>query len=314
MPIPSPVPGGTFTDTYDAPRSGGRTHKGVDIFAPKGTPVKAPVSGTVVKVEEGDSGLGGRTVWVKGVDGLAYYFAHLDSIGVKMGQAVQIGDQLGAVGNTGNAASTSPHLHFSINRKVGSENPAVNPFSVIDKTMKLTGHGAGLTTRQDVDPSGRPIGSSSVTEGDKASTLRANCEDQPAIIKVPGIAGLGGFTLLTRCQGQAIVGGAAVVGGAVLMLAGGLVLAVAGLKGSGVAKAITSIPGAGSAAGFVAGRVTADGRQKRAEETDGADTRAAERSARMASAQSRQEAAERRQVRSRQTSVENGVGGRRAAA
>lgn len=113
-------------DGFGDPRSGGRSHKGLDIFAPSGTPVLAAVGGKVVKT--GNSGLGGLRVWVEGDDGRAYYYAHLSSIAVNEGQRVSAGQNLGGVGATGNAEGTSPHLHFSINGKVSNENPVANPY------------------------------------------------------------------------------------------------------------------------------------------------------------------------------------------
>ena len=102
-----------LTDTFGADRSGGRSHKGIDIFAKEGTAVVAVRSGTVVKA--GNSGLGGLRVWVKDEDGVFHYYAHLSAIDVKDGQKVKAGQRLGGVGKTGNAASTPAHLHYSVN-------------------------------------------------------------------------------------------------------------------------------------------------------------------------------------------------------
>ncbi len=67
----------SFTNDWGNPRSGGRTHKGTDMFAAKGTPVVAVVNGTV---RFSDGGLGGTAIWVKG-NGASFYYAHLDSQG-----------------------------------------------------------------------------------------------------------------------------------------------------------------------------------------------------------------------------------------
>lgn len=95
-------------------RDGGRrSHEGVDIFAPRGTPVLAPTDGVVKAANE--RGIGGKVVWLtdsKRSHNL--YFAHLDDWNVKKGDRVKVGDTLGFVGNTGNARTTSPHLHFGI--------------------------------------------------------------------------------------------------------------------------------------------------------------------------------------------------------
>lgn len=107
---------------YGADRDGGRrSHEGVDIFAPKGTPVIAPTDGYVNRV--GTNKLGGKVVWMRDQErGHSYYFAHLDEQLVSSGTRVQQGDTLGLVGNTGNARTTPPHLHFGIYQR-GSKDP-----------------------------------------------------------------------------------------------------------------------------------------------------------------------------------------------
>ncbi|WP_194777242.1 M23 family metallopeptidase [Pararhodonellum marinum] len=97
---------------YGAPRDGGgRQHEGVDIFAPRGTPALAVGSGRISRV--GNNRLGGKTVSLSS-EGYSFYYAHLDSQLVSFGQEVKLGDTLGWVGNTGNAITTAPHLHFGI--------------------------------------------------------------------------------------------------------------------------------------------------------------------------------------------------------
>ena len=104
---------GSVADTWGAPRGGGRSHEGQDIFAPRGTPVYSATPGYVYRV--GTSNLGGQVVWVLGAGGRRYYYAHLDGFGdVEEGQYVTPDTVLGYVGNTGNAVSTPPHLHFGI--------------------------------------------------------------------------------------------------------------------------------------------------------------------------------------------------------
>ncbi|PPK84526.1 peptidase M23-like protein [Neolewinella xylanilytica] len=108
-------------------RSGGaRQHQGNDIFAPRGTPLVAVSDGIVRSTKVG--GLGGKTVWLRDGEGrgLTYYYAHLDSQLVRPGQIVTRGDTLGLVGNTGNARTTPPHLHFGIYR-----NGARDPYSYL---------------------------------------------------------------------------------------------------------------------------------------------------------------------------------------
>ncbi|MEL7160691.1 MAG: M23 family metallopeptidase, partial [Bacteroidota bacterium] len=99
---------------WGAPRDGGRRkHEGNDIFAPKGTELLALTDGTITRVNNG--GLGGKTVWLYDRErNLNYYYAHLDEQLVQKGQRVWRGDVVGTVGNTGNARTTPPHLHFGI--------------------------------------------------------------------------------------------------------------------------------------------------------------------------------------------------------
>jgi peptidoglycan LD-endopeptidase LytH len=99
-----------FGDVRDG---GARDHHGVDIFAPRGTPVLAAANGRVNRVRE--TTRGGKVVWLTDERrGLRLYYAHLDSQLVRDGQQVQIGDTLGLVGNSGNARTTPPHLHFGV--------------------------------------------------------------------------------------------------------------------------------------------------------------------------------------------------------
>jgi len=93
-------------------RAGGRLHEGVDIFATRGTPVLAATSGTVRSTRPNN--LGGNVVFLRDELGRSQYYAHLDSFIVRRGDRVEAGDTLGFVGNTGNARTTPPHLHFGI--------------------------------------------------------------------------------------------------------------------------------------------------------------------------------------------------------
>jgi murein DD-endopeptidase MepM/ murein hydrolase activator NlpD len=101
-------------DTYGAARSGGRAHKGVDIFAAKGTPVVAAAAGVIVKRDS--NAVGGISVYERDLDGRTiYYYAHLNGwrAGLKEGDLVRQGELIGYVGSTGNV-SGSPHLHFAV--------------------------------------------------------------------------------------------------------------------------------------------------------------------------------------------------------
>ncbi|MFD2720244.1 peptidoglycan DD-metalloendopeptidase family protein [Hymenobacter monticola] len=109
--------------------AGARQHEGIDIFAPRGTPAVAAVAGYITRT--GETPLGGRVVWLA-ADGRPdhLYYAHLDRQLVTPGQHVQPGDTLGLVGNTGNARTTVPHLHFGIYR---GGRGALDPFPFVQR-------------------------------------------------------------------------------------------------------------------------------------------------------------------------------------
>lgn len=111
-----------LVNTWGGIRSGNRRHEGIDIFAAKGTPVIAATNGMVSIV--GTNPLGGKVVWVVGPGAQRHYYAHLDRYAsIREGQDVMIGDTLGFVGNSGNARTTPPHLHYGIYTDSGAINP-----------------------------------------------------------------------------------------------------------------------------------------------------------------------------------------------
>jgi murein DD-endopeptidase MepM/ murein hydrolase activator NlpD len=87
----------------------------MDVFANREMPVKAV---TDDQVQTGTGGIGGNHVWLSGgMLGLGcarYYYAHLDSLDIESGDRVKKSEILGYVGNTDNAKTTPPHLHFGI--------------------------------------------------------------------------------------------------------------------------------------------------------------------------------------------------------
>ena len=92
----------------------GRTHPAIDIYAERGTAIVAPVSGVVMSIGV-NSAIGGNWVQMRGDDGIVYYFAHMDTPPpVSKGQRVTNQSYLGAVGDTGSAKGTKPHLHFKM--------------------------------------------------------------------------------------------------------------------------------------------------------------------------------------------------------
>ena len=116
---------GQVRSRFGASRDAGtRDHEGVDIFAPRGTPVLAAAPGRVTRVTTDRAG--GKVIWLEETAlGRRLYYAHLDSQAVRGGTMVNRGDTLGYVGNSGNARTTSPHLHFAVYwRGQGAANPS----------------------------------------------------------------------------------------------------------------------------------------------------------------------------------------------
>lgn len=105
-----------YGDTYGAFRSdvAGDWHHGDDIFVPLGTPVVAVASGTINRV--GWNPVGGWRVWVRDGSGDEFYYAHLSGYAPHdlHTNRVRAGEVIGFVGNTGDAFTTVPHLHFEI--------------------------------------------------------------------------------------------------------------------------------------------------------------------------------------------------------
>lgn len=132
-----PVVGVQPYDLYNSwgqPRDGGRRkHRGIDIFAPKGTAVVAVADGIISYI--GEQPKGGQCLWLTTESGASFYYAHLDrwAAGLYEGMEVRTGDLLGYVGNTGNAKTTPPHLHFGINEN----DEMVNPYPILTKATPV---------------------------------------------------------------------------------------------------------------------------------------------------------------------------------
>lgn len=127
-----------YVDTYGAFRSDvpGNWHHGDDIFAALGTPVVAVASGTINRV--GWEKLGGWRLWVRDSVGDEFYYAHLSGYAPTdlRSNRVQAGDVIGFIGNTGDAFTTSPHLHFEIHPRQLLHlhyDGAVDPTSYLNK-------------------------------------------------------------------------------------------------------------------------------------------------------------------------------------
>ena len=114
-----------FRDTWGHPRSGGRRHKGTDVFSYYGAPVYAFNGGRVQRLS--NSGLGGISVYIWGDDGNQYYYTHLSGYAetLRVGKYVEAGELIAYNGSSGNADRSSPHVHFQLHPGGGAP---VNPY------------------------------------------------------------------------------------------------------------------------------------------------------------------------------------------
>jgi murein DD-endopeptidase MepM/ murein hydrolase activator NlpD len=130
----------SYVDTFEAPRAGVGWHHGEDIFAPLGAPILAVADGTLFSVGWND--LGGYRLWLRDRQGNQFYYAHLSAFSPLAvdGKEVRAGDVIGFLGNTGDARTTPPHLHFEIH-PVGllpfGYDGVVNPFPYLNAWRRL---------------------------------------------------------------------------------------------------------------------------------------------------------------------------------
>lgn len=133
MPVVGVQPFDLSNSWGDSRDGGRRKHKGIDIFAPKGTAVVAVSDGIVSYI--GEQPKGGLCLWLTTEDGTAFYYAHLDrwAAGLYEGIEVRSGDLLGYVGNTGNARTTPSHLHFAVNEN----DEMINPYPILTRATPV---------------------------------------------------------------------------------------------------------------------------------------------------------------------------------
>ena len=135
-----PVQGVTaaaLTDSWSEARGGGtRAHHAIDIMAPIGTPVVAAADGRIEKLFQSDRG--GLTIYERSPDrATIYYYAHLDRYAPSLaeGQAIHAGQEIAAVGATGDADPAAPHLHFEVHNMAPGEawwqGREVNPYPLL---------------------------------------------------------------------------------------------------------------------------------------------------------------------------------------
>lgn len=151
-------------DNFTVTQGYSSAHTGIDLAQPSGTPVKSPVTGTVIAVGTNPSYIGGRYVIVKedGGNGYEYYTGHHNSTYVSVGQRVAEGQVIATVGATGQA--TGPHVHFQIRQSGGGA--LLNPTTVFNQYNKggspvIAGSGENWFARLNqlhIQTLGRPLG------------------------------------------------------------------------------------------------------------------------------------------------------------
>ena len=131
------------SDSFGDPRSGGRTHMGVDCFAPVGTPlvavedgwVRYATPGAVYDCATGQGDISGNRVSIRGQSGYVYYYGHLDTIAATADRPVVKGEVIGTVGSTGNACETN-HVHFEV--KCGDDGDPFDPYPAMATWGQVT--------------------------------------------------------------------------------------------------------------------------------------------------------------------------------
>ena len=179
LPIRFPVDGpSSFTDTFNDGRSGGRVHEGIDIMAAKMVPAVAAMDGWVRWLTETEASYGWMVV-LEDAQGYTYTYIHLnnDTPGtddgkggrqyaiapdIQRGARVTQGQVVGWVGDSGNAESTLPHLHFEIHLPEGA---AVNPYQTLLAAQRpgvfrpadVRASVPSIDVDKDLKPSGGPV-------------------------------------------------------------------------------------------------------------------------------------------------------------
>jgi len=161
FPIAGPT---TWVDDWLYPRyvPSFHLHKGLDMFAASGTPVRAPFDGSL---KLSDGAVGGLAAYVTQQDGTYVYMAHLSAYapGKATGQPVKQGEVVGFVGDTGNARGGAPHVHLQLHPKGGNPAP---PKPTVDSWLKEAELAAPQiieATRAARNPANGPAASASVT-------------------------------------------------------------------------------------------------------------------------------------------------------
>jgi murein DD-endopeptidase MepM/ murein hydrolase activator NlpD len=132
----------TFVDSFGAPRSGGRTHQGIDLMGAKMTPLVAAADGTVTALRHDSTGLSGNSLTITDADGWKYVYIHINNDtpgsddganlfqhafvpGLARGSKVIAGQRIAYMGDSGNAEDAGSHLHFELHQPDGT---VLNPY------------------------------------------------------------------------------------------------------------------------------------------------------------------------------------------
>jgi hypothetical protein len=169
--------GSFFGDPRDA---GSRLHEGIDIFAPRDTPVVAVAAG---RASARTTPRGGNVVWLRTAD-RSYYYAHLENAAFTGTREVSTGEVIGYVGNSGNAVSTPTHLHFGVYRRgYGAMDPlprlAARVFDAAPEAVEFAPrhvrtHAGKLNLRAEPDTSSEVLGQLDAGSIVKTSAIRGD--------------------------------------------------------------------------------------------------------------------------------------------
>jgi len=124
-----PMSPSAFTNTWGAPRSGGRRHKGTDVFGACGQRVVAVTNAVISGIQSGGSG--GLMMYIRAGNGDIFFYAHLQgyAAGMREGRSVSTGELIAYNGNSGNARGGPCHIHFEWHPGGGG---AVNPYPLLN--------------------------------------------------------------------------------------------------------------------------------------------------------------------------------------
>ncbi len=190
--ITFPVEGATFyRPDFLAPRSGGRRHAGADIFADKLTPLVAARDGVIDRMSGADVGLSGNYLVLRDAEGWEYLYVHVNNDtpgtddganppewrfapGIVTGATVRAGAVLGFLGDSGNAETTPPHLHFEMRRPDGTR---INPWPSL-----RTAEGLPVSRQCVWGP-----GPANLPERDLSRTMLAGDDEREADDDEPGV-------------------------------------------------------------------------------------------------------------------------------